>query len=74
MSAQLKSYRIFLKPRSSSHHMLPEDWQNKVRQVPGVTVIGTSPRELQVESDEAAIAEVTMRVRAHCQIEEIGPV
>lgn len=54
--------------------MLPEDWQNKVRQVPGVTVIGTSPRELQVESDDAAIAEVTMRVRAHCQIEEIGPV
>ncbi|MCR9141008.1 MAG: hypothetical protein NXI24_01965 [bacterium] len=72
MPAPLKSYRIFLKPRSSTHHMLPEDWQSKVRQVAGVEVIGTSPRELQVEAGEATIAEVLKRVRAHCEVEEIA--
>ncbi|MEQ9366796.1 MAG: hypothetical protein RIF32_21330 [Leptospirales bacterium] len=71
MSAPRKSYRIFLRPRSSTHHMLPEDWQNKVRQVAGLEVIGTSPRELQVAADEGVIAEVVKRVRAHCEVEEI---
>lgn len=72
MPASHKSYRIFLKSRSSSHHMQPEDWQNKVREVAGVEVIGTSPRELQVSAAEVTMAEVLKRVRAHCEIEEIA--
>ena len=50
--------------------MIPEDWQNKVRGVRGVQVVGTSPRQLQIEADDAAIAEVRQRVQAHCEVVE----
>lgn len=52
--------------------MIPEDWQNKVRSVAGVEIMGSSPRELQVEADEASIAEVIKHVRAHCEVAEVN--
>jgi hypothetical protein len=69
MPGERKSYQVFLKRRSSRYHMIPEDWQNKVRMVDGVEIIGASPRQLQIEADDAGIAEVIKRVRAHCEVE-----
>ena len=61
-------YLAYLKPRSSSYHMIPEDWQTKISSVPGVHILGSSPRQLRFEADEESVAEVIKRVRAHCEV------
>lgn len=67
-----RAYVIFLKLRSSRHHMLPEDWQNKVRSVHGVAVLASSPQRLRVSAEDSTIQEVVRRVRAHCVIDLEG--
>lgn len=62
-------YRIALKSRTSAHHLIPEDWQDKVRTVAGIEILATTPRLLRVQADPAAIAKVTQRVQAHCTVD-----
>ncbi len=72
MCVNPRVYVIFLKLRSSRHHMLPEDWQNKVRSVNGVSVLASSSRRLRISAEDTAIQEVVRRVRAHCVIDLEG--
>lgn len=54
--------------------MAPTDWQQRVRELPGVTSApAASPHRLQIEADEEALARIRTEFEGFLHIESVEP-
>jgi hypothetical protein len=62
--------KVIISPKRERRESISPDWQSEVVKLPGVELIGKSPRSLHIQADESALSEVLKQFGADFHIED----
>ena len=61
--------RYIIAPRRSGPKP-PENWQDEIRKIPGITIVGAGPKQVQFEAGGDAVEQLRREFGDSCHIEE----
>jgi hypothetical protein len=63
--------RYIIAPKRGAAVKVPVNWQQKLEQIAGVSLLGTSPNQIQILADAGAIERIREELGDCCHVEPV---